>query len=81
MITRLHDKACIYEHLTKNRSLFAYHIGDLDSFFFPDCVWYGLFEQNGLAEVILIYHSQPTPTVLALGITPSMPQLASYNAF
>ena len=75
MITRLHDKVFIYEHLVKNQSLFAYHIGDLDPIFFSDCIWYGLIEQNALMEIVLIYHSLPTPTVLAFGLTPSMPQL------
>ena len=34
MITQLRDKAIIYNHLKKDIALFAYHIGDLDEFFF-----------------------------------------------
>lgn len=75
MITQLNDKTCIYEHLRKDRSLFAYHIGDLDPFFFPNCIWYGLVENYTLVEVVLVYHGLSTPTVLALSVTPAMPQL------
>jgi len=72
---RLQDKACIYEHLQKNKSLFAYHIGDLDAFFFPYCTWYGLIEENTLSDVVLVYRGPSTPTVLAFSMTSSMPQL------
>lgn len=75
MIMRLQDKARIYQHLQKNKSLFAYHIGDLDPFFFPYCTWYGLIEDNDLSDVVLVYRGLSTPTVLALSVTPPMPQL------
>ncbi len=75
MIRRLHKKATIYNHLQNNKSLFAYHIGDLDPFFFSDCTWYGLMEDETIADVVLVYRGMSTPTVLALGLTSSMPLL------
>ena len=75
VILRLHEKARLYDHLRKNESLFAYHIGDLDPFFFSDCTWYGLIEDTALADVVLVYRGMSTPTVLALGSPSSMPRL------
>ncbi|MFX0093754.1 MAG: GNAT family N-acetyltransferase [Candidatus Hodarchaeota archaeon] len=75
MITQLVNKNTIYKVLKKNVSLFAYHIGDLDNFFFPDCTWYGLFEEGEAHEIILIYTGLSTPTVLVFGLSSKMPTL------
>jgi len=75
VIIRLHEKARLYDYLRKNKSLFAYHIGDLDPFFFSDCTWYGLIEDETVVDVVLVYQGMSTPTVLALGLTSSMPCL------
>ena len=75
MVIHLQDKSCSYEHLQKNTSLFAYHIGNLDSFFFPSCTWYGTLEDKTLADIVLVYRGPSTPTVLALSMTSAMPQL------
>ena len=55
--------------------MFAYHIGDLDPFFFPSCTWYGRMEDKTLADIVLVYRGPSTPTVLAFSMTSSMPQL------
>jgi GNAT superfamily N-acetyltransferase len=74
MITELNDKTCIYEHLCKEQSLFAYHIGDLDMQ--PDaCTWYGFIEQKTVSDIVLVWCGMNTPIVLALGLTSVMPKL------
>jgi GNAT superfamily N-acetyltransferase len=76
MITELNDKTCIYEHLRKDQSLFAYHIGDLDMQ--PDaCTWYGFFQDATVSDIVLVWRGMatPTPIVLALGLTSAMPKL------
>lgn len=54
----------------KDQVLFAYHLGDLDDFMFPDCQWavtYG--DRPHIQDVILLYSGLATPTVLAFGLT------------
>lgn len=73
MVTCLHDKARIYQHFQQNTSLFAYHIGDLDPMFFSDCTWYGFIENQTISIIVFVYRGMFTPTVLALGLTSSLP--------
>ena len=53
MITRLHNTARIYQHLCKDRSLFAYHIGDLDKRAYVDFI--GLSMRADNAPAIVFY--------------------------
>ena len=55
--------------------LFAYHIGDLDDFYFSDCKWFGLEENEQLIEVILLYTGLKIPTLLIFGSTEKIPYL------
>jgi hypothetical protein len=55
--------------------LFAYHIGDLDDFYFSDCIWFGLEEYEQLKEVILLYTGLKVPTLLIFGSTEKIPYL------
>ncbi|HKK20987.1 MAG TPA: GNAT family N-acetyltransferase [candidate division Zixibacteria bacterium] len=64
------DKKRLLEHFEKDRVLFAYHIGDLDDFFFEHCQWAVDYEERAhVLEVVLIYSGGDTPVVLALGLT------------
>ena len=70
MISPCHDKAALLEHFTKDPVLFAYHIGDLDDFFFAKCQWFVSMSREGpIDEALLIYKGPSTPTVLAFGLT------------
>jgi GNAT superfamily N-acetyltransferase len=72
------DKVRLWKHFQKDRALFAYHIGDLDDFFFPQCQWaasYSTKRHPIVEEVVLIYHGGQPPTVLAFGVGPSFSEL------
>ncbi|MEV4534707.1 GNAT family N-acetyltransferase [Asanoa sp. NPDC049518] len=62
MLRSVHDRAELAALLRKDPALHAYQLGDLDDFFWPFTTWYAHGE-----TVALIYHGQPTPTLLAFG--------------
>ena len=62
MLRSVHDRAELAALLRKDAALHAYQLGDLDDFFWPFTTWYAHGE-----TVALIYHGQPTPTLLAFG--------------
>jgi len=67
------DKDRLWRHFQKDPALFAYHIGDLDDFFFRDCQWAASYTTKRhpiIEEVILIYRGLQVPTVGAFGLTP-----------
>jgi ribosomal protein S18 acetylase RimI-like enzyme len=64
------DKNLLYRHFAKDPVLFAYHIGDLDDFYFKHCQWPALVDNNGeVKETVLIYGGLSTPTVMFFGVT------------
>ncbi len=65
-IHSLHDKAEIAAFLRRNTFLHIYSLGDLDDFFWPHTVWYGLREGGHLKAVILLYTAMRPPVLLAL---------------
>jgi ribosomal protein S18 acetylase RimI-like enzyme len=75
MIKETKNKKDLYKHFSKDVYLFAYHIGDLDDFFFPDCTWFGLYNGNILEEVILMYSGLSVPTLLVFGALEKIPVL------
>ncbi|MEW5795882.1 MAG: GNAT family N-acetyltransferase [Candidatus Zixiibacteriota bacterium] len=63
------NKKRLVRHFRKDPVLFGYHIGDLDDFFFPDCLWTTLVgEHADIGDVILTYVGGDTPTVHAFGL-------------
>jgi ribosomal protein S18 acetylase RimI-like enzyme len=65
------DKERLWKHFQKDPVLFAYHIGDLDDFFFSQCQWaasYTTRRHPVVQDVVLLYHGGETPTVLAFGV-------------
>lgn len=71
-MTRTTDKQKLINHFRKDPVLFAYHIGDLDDFFFPLCQWPALMdEKEDIEETILIYNNPLFVTVMAFGLTES----------
>jgi ribosomal protein S18 acetylase RimI-like enzyme len=63
----LHNKGEIFEYLRHNPELQIYLIGDLDDFFWPKTIWYGLVEGNVIRSAALLYVAMETPTLLAFG--------------
>jgi ribosomal protein S18 acetylase RimI-like enzyme len=64
------DKKRLCRHFRKDDTLFAYHLGDLDDFYFRDCQWAVTYGDNPhIQEVILLYTGLSTPTMLAFGLT------------
>ncbi len=62
----LHNKQEIERFLQKNSYLHIYSLGDLDEFFWPYTVWYGLKTNGRIEAVALLYVGQLLPTLLAL---------------
>lgn len=64
------DKKCLRAHFAKDPVLFAYHTGDLDAFFFRDCLWPAVFDARGdIDDVLLTYTGGDTPVLLAFGLS------------
>ncbi|MFW9827249.1 MAG: GNAT family N-acetyltransferase [Candidatus Thorarchaeota archaeon] len=75
MIKKIKDKENLYNLFMKDVFLFAYHIGDLDDFYFSDCTWFGLEENGQLTEVVLLYSGLKVPTLLIFGSSQKIPYL------
>ncbi len=75
MIKQIKDKESLYNRFKKDVFLFAYHIGDLDDFYFSDCKWFGLEENDQIVEVILLYSGLKIPTLLIFGSIKKIPKL------
>ncbi len=69
-ITKATDKQALLTHFQKDPVLFAYHIGDLDPFFFEICWWPVLLNDNGhIEEAVLVYNNPDFPTIMLFGVT------------
>ena len=75
MIKQIKDKDSLYNRFVKDVFLFAYHIGDLDDFYFSDCKWFGLEENEQIVEVLLLYSGLKVPTLLIFGSIEKIPLL------
>ncbi len=78
MFVFANDKERLYSHFQKDPVLFAYHIGDLDDFFFAQCQWaagYTTRRHPIVQDVVLIYHGGKIPTVMAFGVERGYPDL------
>jgi ribosomal protein S18 acetylase RimI-like enzyme len=62
----LHDKKEIERYLNKDVFLHIYSIGDLDNFFWPYTIWYGLRSNSNICAIALLYVGMPIPTLLAI---------------
>lgn len=54
-LVSLHDRAQIGAFLRRNAPLHLYALGDLDDFFWPSTIWYGLEVDGALRQLILGY--------------------------
>jgi ribosomal protein S18 acetylase RimI-like enzyme len=75
MIVQIQDKEMLFNLLKKDVFLYAYHIGDLDDFFFPDCIWFGIKENGELKDVLLLFTGLSIPTLLVFGSPEFIPTL------
>jgi ribosomal protein S18 acetylase RimI-like enzyme len=70
MVVFTQDKQKLLAHFRKDPVLFAYHIGDLDDFYFADCQWGATYGQSPrIDDVILVYSGLETAAVLAFGVS------------
>ncbi len=67
----LHDKHTIATYLRRDAALHLYALGDLDDFFWPYTVWYGLLDGEGLCAIALLYTGGDLPALLATGRSPA----------
>ncbi|MEW6050703.1 MAG: GNAT family N-acetyltransferase [Candidatus Zixiibacteriota bacterium] len=76
MLVFTSDKERLLRHFRKDPVLFAYHIGDLDDFYFPDTQWAVIYNVTAKVEdVVLTYYGGKIPTILAFGLTERFEQL------
>lgn len=78
MFVFANDKERLYQQFQKDPVLFAYHIGDLDDFFFAQCQWAACYTTRRhpiVQDVVLIYHGGKIPTVMAFGVERGYPDL------
>lgn len=77
MLVFSNDKDRLLRHFSINKVLFAYHIGDLDDFYFPHCQWAVSYhhERARIEETILTYSGGDVPSVLAFGLTDNFNKL------
>ncbi|MFC1573411.1 GNAT family N-acetyltransferase [Candidatus Eisenbacteria bacterium] len=62
----MHDKRELETFLRRDAHLHIYEIGDLDDFFWPHTVWFGLIDEVELDGVVLLYLGTDPPSLLAL---------------
>jgi ribosomal protein S18 acetylase RimI-like enzyme len=60
----IRDKKEIYAFLSRTPDLHLYTIGDLDDFFWPDTTWYGLYEDEEILSIALLYSGMSPSTLL-----------------
>jgi len=76
MLIFTNDKKRLLRHFNKDPVLFAYHIGDLDDFYFNDCTWGSIYGRiGGIEDLLLLYRGCDQPTLLAFGLENRFPQL------
>ncbi len=69
-VITLHDRRRLAAWLRRDIPLHLYSLGDLDPFFWPYTVWYGLESAGRLEAVCLLYTRPALPVLLALGDRP-----------
>lgn len=65
-LVSLHDREIIGAFLRRNAPLHLYALGDLDDFFWPSTLWYGLERDGELRQLILGYLAETFLVVHAL---------------
>lgn len=70
-VITLHDRRRLAAWLRRNIPLHLYSLGDLDAFFWPYTIWYGLESRGGQLEAVCLLYTRPAlPVLLALGDAP-----------
>jgi len=62
----LHDKDQIERHLRTDPALHLYELGDLDDFFWPQTLWFGLNDGGQTRALALLYAGAGLPVLIAL---------------
>ncbi|HMS66101.1 MAG TPA: GNAT family N-acetyltransferase [Ignavibacteria bacterium] len=66
LIRKISDKKLIENHFRKNTDLNLYQLGDLDEFFWKFTEWFGLYEENEIKQIVLIYKGTDLAVIIAL---------------
>lgn len=68
------SKAEIESYCRRTTGLYLYQLGDLDPFFWPQTIWYGLRTRGSkrLCALVLIYNGGDIPTVMAMAERPEV---------
>lgn len=69
-IISIHSKTEIEAFARRNIYLHIYSLGDLDDFFWPHTVWFGLRDAGQIRQLALLYTGCSMPTVLAYAEEP-----------
>jgi ribosomal protein S18 acetylase RimI-like enzyme len=67
LVQSLHNREEIARFLCWESERRLYELGDLDDFFWPYTVWYGLKAKDELQQVLLLYTGVEVPTLLCVG--------------
>jgi len=77
-VLEIRDRRRLHRFFKRNPALHIYETGDLDDFYWPQTVWFGLERRGELAAVALLYTGCSMPTLLALSdLGPPMMELLS----
>lgn len=64
-VISIHSPDQIERVLRRNLFVHLYELGDLDDFFWPYTIWYGMRDEAALQAVCLIYTGESLPVLLA----------------
>ena len=64
-LVALHERAEIEAFARRDPLLYLYELGDLDEFFWPHTVWFGLRDGAELRQIALLYLDMALPVLLA----------------
>lgn len=64
-LVSLHERAEIEAFARRDPLLYLYELGDLDDFFWPHTVWFGLRDGGELRQLALLYLDMALPVLLA----------------
>ena len=59
------DRQALAVYFRQDISLHAYSLGDLDDFYWPDTICIGEVRPGGVKKVVVLYHGEDLPVLLA----------------
>ncbi|OFZ14124.1 MAG: hypothetical protein A2X86_04540 [Bdellovibrionales bacterium GWA2_49_15] len=65
-VVRISDRSLLAAYFGHNPFVNAYALGDLDSFFWPRTEWFGIYQNQDLKTIVLLYSDDNIPVLLAI---------------